>query len=29
MEISLSEHRLALPITEMSGNIWMFENLEP
>lgn len=29
LDISLNENRLALPITEASGNIWMIENLEP
>jgi Tol biopolymer transport system component len=28
MEMALSETRLALPITEVSGNIWIMENLE-
>ena len=28
MEISLSEDRLVVPIMEVSGNIWMLENVD-
>jgi len=29
LDITLDDNRLALPISEVSGNVWIMENLEP